>query len=80
MARPRDDDRDAGDDADIVRLLDEAAGMLPAGADLGDFRQLLGGGDVAAAWAELRDRAAEQPTPFGFWVPMSKAGDLLGIP
>ena len=69
---------DPAADAEAARLLEEAAAMLPPETDLTRFRGLLDAGALAAAWEELRSRAELRPTPFGLWLPMSKAADLLG--
>ena len=70
----------AVDVGEVVRLLTEAAPMLPPDADLAHFRELLGAGEVSLAWEELRSQAEPYPMTFGFWAQMSKAADLLGAP
>ena len=86
MARKRDKAEDADradeaiDAAEVARVLSEAASMLPPEADLSHLHELLGAGEVSLAWEELRTRAEPYPMNFWFWVHMSKAADLLGVP
>lgn len=78
--RERDEPREltAEQAQQVEAHLREASGRLPEGTDLSRFEEILEAGDLQMGWEELRELAEERPTPFGFWVEMSKAGDLLG--
>jgi hypothetical protein len=69
---------DTSDTQQIVAHLRAAAAHLPEGADLELFEAYAGEAMVDQAWEELQRVAQDHSVPFGFWVELSKAGDLLG--
>ena len=65
-------------EAEVEEHLRRAAERFPESVDLERFYELLDDGMLQFAWEELRELAEARPTPFPFWVEMSKAGELLG--
>ncbi len=63
----------------IVEHLMAAADALPESVDREQFEAYMDEGMFEHAWEALRQAASEVDVPFGFWVEMSKAGDLLGM-
>ncbi|HLL88236.1 MAG TPA: hypothetical protein VK324_02940 [Tepidisphaeraceae bacterium] len=66
--------------AEAFQALDQAAEMAAAaGADVSQFRDYLDAGMPEHAHEALRQATNEVAMPFGFFVLLSKAAELLGL-